>query len=374
MRVSRSSACRLLIPRVLKKSSLGFSVATGTLKCSEASRSTSSVVFWSVGILFILPQIHPDSNAGRLGQIGKRVGAFDELPQPRFHRRPRKQLAENIHFLLQLRVRNRLDEFLSRNCRAAIKLRHLRRGRTRHTQRVTLPGHLAYKPNRLSLRRVDAAPRQKQIPHHPILDVALEPRNSAKARYQSKPQFGKTESCHLIRHDQIAKQRQLKSAAESNSVHRRNRRKLCRINRVSHTVNSLDEVTHAGDTLGRRQRLRAVIQLAQICPGAKTLRTRAGNNQCVAIGLQQLDRGGEFLKLRKSRRANLIARRPIENQLDNATLCTPRQRVAAKILHVLFFSKSRSISAAKCATIASRFSFPFAVSMPFSMLSGSGTI
>jgi hypothetical protein len=35
------------------------------LKCSEASRNTSSVVFWSVGILFILPQIHPDSSAGR---------------------------------------------------------------------------------------------------------------------------------------------------------------------------------------------------------------------------------------------------------------------------------------------------------------------
>src|ERR1700730_14496200 len=35
-----------------------------------------------------------------LGQIGKRVSALDELPQPRFHRRPRKQLAKNIYFLL----------------------------------------------------------------------------------------------------------------------------------------------------------------------------------------------------------------------------------------------------------------------------------
>src|SRR5579862_8453610 len=374
MRVSRSSACRLLIPRVLKKSSFGFSADTGTLKCSEASRSTSSVVFWSVGILFILPQIRPDSSAGRLGQIGKRVGAFDELPQPRFHRRPRKQLAENIHFLLQLRIRNRLDEFLGRNCRAAIKLRHLRRSRTRHSQRVAFPRHLAHEPNRLGLRRVDAAPRQKQVPHHAIPNVALEPRNAPKAWYQSKPQLGKTESRHLIRHNQIAKQRQLKSTAESNPVHRRDRRKRSRINRISYPVNPLDEIAHAGNPLRRRQRLRAMIQLAQICPGAKTLRARAGNNQCVAIGLQKFERGGEFLKLRKSRRANLIARRPIENQLDNATLCTPRQRVAAKILHVLFFSKSRSISAAKCATIASRFSFPFAVSMPFSMVSGSGTI
>src|SRR5580692_1317542 len=190
-----------------------------------------------------------------LGQIGKRVSALDELPQPRFHRRPRKQLAENIHFFLQLRIWNRLDEFLSRNCRAAIKLRHLRRGRTRHTQHVTFPRHLAHKPNRLSLRRVDAAPRQKQIPHHPIPDVALEPRNSAKARYQSKPQLGKTKSRHLIRHNQIAKQRQLKSTAESNPVHRRNRRKRRRINHVSHTVNALDKIAHAGNALRRRQRL-----------------------------------------------------------------------------------------------------------------------
>src|SRR6201982_2752469 len=144
-------------------------------------------------------------------QIRQRVGALNELPQSRFHRWPRKQLAENIHFLLQIRIRNRLDEFLSRDCRAAIKLRHLRRSRTCHTQRIAFPRHLAHKANRLSLRRVDAAPRQKQIPHHTIPHVALEPRNSAKAWYQSQPQLGKTESRHFIRHDQIAKKRQLKS-------------------------------------------------------------------------------------------------------------------------------------------------------------------
>src|SRR5579862_5429459 len=323
MRVSRSSACRLLIPRVLKKSSFGFSADTGTLKCSEASRSTSSVVFWSVGILFILPQIRPDSSAGRLGQIGKRVGAFDELPQPRFHRRPRKQLAENIHFLLQLRIRNRLDEFLGRNCRAAIKLRHLRRSRTRHSQRVAFPRHLAHEPNRLGLRRVDAAPRQKQVPHHAIPNVALEPRNAPKAWYQSKPQLGKTESRHFIRHDQIAKKRQLKSAAESNPVHRRDRRKRSRINRVSHPVNPLNELAHTGNPLRGRQRLRAMIQLAQISPGAESLSTRTGNNQCVAVLLQLLKRAYKLLKVGEGRGTDLITGRAIENQLDQATLCIP---------------------------------------------------
>ena len=63
--------------------------------------------------------------------------------------------------------------------------------------------------------------------------------------------------------------------------------------------------------------------LLQVSPGAKALRARAGNDQCVAIFLQQLKCGGEFLKLRKSRRADLIAGRAIENQLDNSTLCIP---------------------------------------------------
>src|SRR5579862_1538027 len=241
-----------------------------------------------------------------LGQIGKRVSALNELPQPRFHRRPRKQLAENIHFLFQLRVRNRLDEFLGRNCRSAIKLRHLRRSHTRHSQRVTFPRHLAHEPNRLRLRRVDTAPRQKQIPHHTIPNVALEPRNSAKARYQSQPKLGKTEARHFIRNDQIAKQRQLKSAAESNPVHRRNRRKRCCINRNSYAVNPFDKLAHASDTLGRRQRLRSVIQFAQICPGAESLSTRTGNNQCVAVLLQLLKRAYKLLKVGEGRGTDLI--------------------------------------------------------------------
>jgi hypothetical protein len=89
-------------------------------------------------------------------------------------------------------------------------------------------------------------------------------------------------------------------------------------------VNPLNEITHAGNAFRGRQRLRAVIQLAQISPGAKALRARAGNNQCVAIFMQHLKRGYKILKLRKSGRADLIAGRAIENQLDNAILCTPR--------------------------------------------------
>ena len=117
------------------------------------------------------------------------------------------------------------------------------------------------------LRPVNSKSRTTAVPH-----VALEPRNASKARYQSQPQLRKTETRHFIRHDQIAKQRQLESAAESNPVHCRNRRERSRINRVSHAVNSLNELAHARNPLGWRQRLRPMIQLAQISPGAKSLR------------------------------------------------------------------------------------------------------
>ena len=93
------------------------------------------------------------------------------------------------------------------------------------------------------------------------------------------------------------------------------------------------------------------------------------------ILLQRFKRGYKLLKLRKRRGADLIAGRAIENQLDNAILCIARITSRLENSSCASFSGySRSISAAKRATIASRFSLPFAVSMPFSMVSGSGTI
>src|ERR1700687_625417 len=60
MRVSKSSACRLSIPSVLKKSSSGVSFSRGTLKCDAARFRMSSSV-WSmvgVGIFYFLIRCH----------------------------------------------------------------------------------------------------------------------------------------------------------------------------------------------------------------------------------------------------------------------------------------------------------------------------
>src|ERR1700728_3927793 len=102
-RVSRSRAWRLLMPSVLKKSSSACSFSRGTLKWAAASCRISSVVFSSA----LMDGYFPTS-----GQVRQRVGAFDELAQAGFDGGPRKEVAENVDFALQLVMRHGLDEAL----------------------------------------------------------------------------------------------------------------------------------------------------------------------------------------------------------------------------------------------------------------------
>src|SRR5579863_4606164 len=105
-RVSRSRACRLSMPSVLKKSSSGASFSRGTLKCSAARLRISASV-WSAFRISVFSDQFPFSR-----QIWLRVGALDELAQSRFDCWLHEQLAENIDLLPQLFVGDGLDEVL----------------------------------------------------------------------------------------------------------------------------------------------------------------------------------------------------------------------------------------------------------------------
>src|SRR6202789_1416991 len=166
----------------------------------------------------ILPQISNKPANSRLRQVGQRVRTLDEFSQALSHRRTLEQLTKYLNLAPQLVERNRLDEFFRSGRRLAIKLLQLRCRGTRNPQSISFGDHLADQPHRLRLGSVDTAARKQQIAEHRVAQVAPQSRNPAKARNQPKPKLGKTKPCRLVSDDQIANQRQFKSAAERDAL------------------------------------------------------------------------------------------------------------------------------------------------------------
>src|SRR5579864_4525138 len=149
MRVSRSSAWRLLMPSLRKKSSSGASCPRGTPKCAEASFRISSVVFSRVVIAHILPyrsrELAGDSVPGVvLWQIGQRVSAFHKLAQASLDRRTSEEFAKDFDFAAQLLVRQRFDEPLRRNGCLSVKFGKLHGRSARNSQGAALCRYLAH--------------------------------------------------------------------------------------------------------------------------------------------------------------------------------------------------------------------------------------
>src|ERR1700683_782658 len=195
MRVSRSSAWRLLMPSVLKKSSSARRFSRGTLKWAAASCRISSVVFSSALI---------DVYFHTSGQVRQRVGAFDEFTEAGFDGRPREEVAEDFDFALQLVVRDRLDKAFGCGCGLRIELMDLRGGGASDAQSVAFGGHLAYESGRQRFRGVDTAARETKVTDDSIADVALEARDSPEARDQAQAQLREGESGHLVSDDEAA--------------------------------------------------------------------------------------------------------------------------------------------------------------------------
>ena len=102
-------------------------------------------------------------------------------------------------------------------------------------------------------------------------------------------------------------------------------------------MDALQKIAHAGKPFAPGQCLRALVQLAQIRARAKAFLARAGNDQRVRRLRERLERGDELLEFGERGRADFIARRAIERQLDHAVCGLPGERLALKILHAGFF-------------------------------------
>src|SRR5579863_3224193 len=146
--VSRSSACKLSMPRVWKKSSSGASFCLGTLKWVAASvRTSSSVLSVVVMSIFVI--------ASR--QIGQRVVALHKLAQASFHRRMRKKLTKQVDLSLQLLVGDRFDELFCRCGRPPVEFPKLPRGGAGGSQSLAFTHDLADQAHLLRFGRVETA-------------------------------------------------------------------------------------------------------------------------------------------------------------------------------------------------------------------------
>jgi hypothetical protein len=102
-------------------------------------------------------------------------------------------------------------------------------------------------------------------------------------------------------------------------------------------MNALKKIAHARHSFGRWQVLRTAKELAQVCACAEAFGARARNNQGLRVALQFLERRDELLELGKRPRADFIAGRMVEHQLDYAVGRPPRECGSPEALHALFF-------------------------------------
>ena len=250
----------------------------------------------------------------------------------------------------------------------------------RHSQRLAFGGNLADQTNLLRLHHIEAAPGEQQIAHYRIAQIPLQPWNPAESRNQPKPQFGKTESRHAVGNHNVANQRQFEPSAKGHPVHRRDRRQRRRIEHVHHRVDTLQELPYSAQGRIFFHLLPAPKQLAQIRARRKPGLQRRMNNQRVRIIRQQGQGRRKFLQLLQRKRPDLVTRVAMKRQLNRSIHDLPRKRLSFEVLHTVvaaagFFADSyiASISFRNRSAIRSRFSFPFAVSSPLSMVNACST-
>src|ERR1700733_11746169 len=274
MRVSRSSAWRLLMPSDLKKSSSARRFSRGTLKWAAASCRISSVVFSSVLM---------DVYFHTAGQVRQRIGAFDEFAESGFDGGPRKEVAEEFDFALQIVVRDGLDKALGCGGGLRIEFIDLRGCGASDAQGVAFGGHLAYESDRLRFRSVDTAAREEQVTDDSISDVPLEARDSAEAWDQAEAQLREGETGHPVGDDQVAGEGELEASAEDYTMNRGDGGQRRGVDGVHYLVDALEEIADACQTLSWGHGLRTLEKLAEVGAGAETFGTRPRNNYCASV-------------------------------------------------------------------------------------------
>ena len=314
------------------------------------------------------------------------------LASAALHRGPGQELAEEIDLPLQLLPRHGLDEGLGGCGGGGIELGDLPRRGARHLQRRTLAGQLAHQAEGVGAGGVEAAAGEQEIPHHGVAHVPLQARDAAETGHQAEPQLGKAEARQPVGHHEIASEGELQAATEADAVHCGEGRVGPGIDGVEHGVDALQKTAHAGHP-GRRRGdlLHAGVQLAEIGTGAEARRQAAVDDEGVGVIAQRLQGGDAALQLAERRGSDLVARRPVQFQLDDAVHELPAQRLSVEFPHAclrLVLGKPASlgvaaaarageapymasITAAKRSRTRWRLILPFAVRNPLSGVKGS---
>src|SRR5467141_5304991 len=140
------------------------------------SRSLASLGMTSSG-LFQRPT--------RLGKIGHGAGVFDKSFQCGHDGGARKEFAEEVDLAPKLIVRNWLDEFFGGRTRHRVIFRNLGGGRAGNAKGFAFAGKLRDQAHSLCASCVHRSPREKQIPHERVAEIAFQARDTAEARYES---------------------------------------------------------------------------------------------------------------------------------------------------------------------------------------------
>src|SRR5581483_824660 len=146
--------------------------------------------------------------------------------------------------------------------------------------------HLAHQSYGSGFLSVDGAAGQEQVANHCITEIALQPRDSAESRHEAEAQLGEAEAGHLVGHDEVAGERQLKTAAEGNAMHRSDRDQRRSINRVQHTMNAFQKIAYTVQPLRRVQLLAAQVKLAQVGARAEPFLQSTVENQNACFGTE----------------------------------------------------------------------------------------
>src|SRR5437660_3075913 len=143
---------------------------------------------------------------------------------------------------------------------------------------------------------------------------------------------------------------------------------------------AFEKCAYAANSFGCRKIQARGIKLPQIRAGRKSRFLPAVYDQCAGLPSYGLEGRDKLLEVLQHRRANLVARWMMESELDGAVLQLPRKRLRFLVKmklgigHVGFLRYIESMASLKCVAMASRRSFPFAVSSPFSRVIGCGSM
>src|SRR6266853_6364885 len=222
-------------------------------------------------------------------------------------------------------------------------------------------------------RGIDAAAGEKQIADERVAQVAFETGDAAEAGDQAEAQLGEREAGHFVGDDDVAGEGQLETAAEADAVDGGDSSERRDVDGVEHSVDALEELTHASQALFSRERFGGTIKFTKVGAGGKALFASTRNNAGSSVCCQSRNCCRECFEVGQSLASDFVGGLVIQRQLDNTVAPVPTKRFADEMPHDCFLSYMELISDAKRALIASRRSLPLAVSRPFSGVKDSRT-